>query len=655
MRAGVLVAALASTLLSACATLPEGASRLLAPATSITLGGETFQAIGRASDPGSPYGFAVRSRADRDALYTLTQKMGEMSLQAADADDLEGFLVARAAQRVLLIRLIEQEMGRKALMSSLFSRKDGKAELLAGASVFLPYLDDSTPMMRLSISPWLDWSAGVQVAQLDGLMRAVGETMKDVLDGVETGYKWTRGRDILEKEIDVIKQDMLKAMPAELTEILSGMAFGVAPEGHIDDFEDGIVYRGTDEQGREYFVERTRHGYVLHNRGDAPVLVPLEKIGYLPLAEEMSPTRKAARPYIDSYQRSLRQHWQAHVQPNNFRCRGNAIRQSGALSWLCMPDGQAETFISPSGALSSARQDGIEAARKFALDPAFAHAMGLFLTDRPTGEFSPEMVECFSVKGNKSWMAFEGRHFEKQRITCELADRSRSGAATLLYSYLNYVTDSGSLLSYESLLDDRRLAHQIEGLESRADLIDAVTAFIPVLSNFEAGARCLTDRSIIERAFLGSQHKSLMGMRSRIAHLLPEVDDVSMYEKALDCAGAIPAVGTVASLTAKGVNRATSRFNPPEKFKNFFSEKSDNLAFNEGTVAHSFMQNAKTAAEMFDSYLLWPPSTIKTARHYRIMATEFTSPRSAIVAKAMYDLAQHHDNMTDLSAAVLNN
>lgn len=585
-------------------------------ARNIQVGSQKLRVMGKPSDLG--LSFAVRSEKDYQILAEAALKLRDLSAKALQKNDMEGFAVARSGQRLLTARLLEAWLPSQAVLNSLFERKDGFATLPPNSSVFLPYADRSTKSRRVSALGMdvlqgvsaLNWADSIKVASADDdFARALVNAIKYKV-GARAGSMANLPKNIVD---DVLGR---------------AMAGGFAPNGSQEEMEEGIVYAGRDEKGQEYLVEKTQQGYVFHNQGAVAAVIPLEEIGYMPVRSVFSPERRQAVGYAKRMQSGILSHFNKHIWGNSAKIAGGfnagSVAGQGLVGMNLRENAKFELYFDENGDVSQSPADGRRGFLKLQSEEAYSIAWGLFNRNPSDLAFAQACLKAVNQPAYAWELSYEGKEFEKRRLTC-YRYTGTGGQRSPLYSRVSYVSETGQFQTYQSILNDKKLAAEIKSIDSEANLLSAVAAFIPLVGTFESGAKCLTNDSAglahAYRYFMSSERHDA---KAFVESYLPRPDDYDGFSKSLDCAGAIPLAGSAISLARRLTPAAyAAAFDAPK------------------------LSAVQDIAMMFDVRL----SPAKNAEAYGKIISQTRSPIAGVAAKIAYDATALSNDAASLGKA----
>lgn len=595
MKKSLLVCAIATLGLSACVQTPvrpgSSSSSLLGQLTSINgvaaYAGGTFE-MGRFS--GLP---RARTSEDMSALSGIIKFYRDTTVKAVRNGDYEAAMMANHLAAKFADYQSSLAAGSRAAVQSMLDHGTGNIDLPAGAYAILPAFDRyEEESIKFSFADWPYGPAHeVAVNDLDTKMDIAQGILNLVSDKPRTNRQRTTKSLGIEKAMSLPLNQ-----PYTLT--------------------NGAV------------LERTKDSFILHNPGVGPVRVDVQKLGYLPPIRTPSNARKIAGQILAEMNRTTFELvWEVgnvvggiNVEPPNkvlFTRLGGAARPAafhieGRLAR------NAEEVLSSKRAYETPGSPF-----RLAMDSRYGMEKSL--------ERNQFRSQCFAMARNVAGGYFfldflKGTYGEIVDLQCVRKRSADDKEGELIYSRRYYVTDSGQVKSWESLMRDQETANKLKDLDQTIEARENIVQLLGFLGNVESGLKC-TNSTTMSKSFTmynDPAAAALDSKRSFVSDIYSMDADSSAFDRASNCASALPVLGSAAKLGLKAAELASL-----------------------GKYVDGFGKPLVSAMKFFDEGLL-------AQRGWDTVAASLPlkSQQSMDLAKWIYDSMQKGKNLADLAESL---
>jgi len=506
----------------------------------------------------------IKTQADLAALDALNEKYVGMMKKAAASGDNEAYAVARhLAAKTMGYRLFINA-GSASALASMQAAGINKIKLRPGAYAMLPAFD------RIS-------SAEKVASGLHDRYWTMTADASDIIKGVST-------------MVDTVSrmQDMSLTRPKSL----------------LESIPEGVPYTGVNEAGQPFVVERSKDMFILHNPGKEPVQLDAERLGYVPRLAAPDAVRRKAAPILFNIQRL------GHAEFKRIQGAKRVYAQAPNL----IIAGNRQIHLDENGNEAQTAEDAKRGAIAYKNLPEYRLAISLW-DDRVYG--LKERVQftqaCAGVPGARSTMHMsEGQYAEVVGLSCN------DSQTVPLYQKTYFSTGEGMIQTWASVVKDnatREQAKRALALNAAGELMLSVA---PVYGNFDSAARCATGSSITSRTMKVAD-PSLAA--ADLAAFVGLSDDPSMFDKALDCLGAVPLVGSAAGAAAN-----TSRLAKLDIGK---------------------LKQIEQSLQLFDTNLVSGKKWAESAE----TISQFKNQNAVKVAKVFYETAQADNQIQQVDTA----
>jgi len=591
------LASIALLSLTGCAsfvgTTPDG---LESTGETFRYNGLTLVKMKRTDDSQLSNNLVLRSKSDKDAADGLIKYFNKQAASALSSGDGEAFAVARYISSKLARTRLEQAFASQSFLSSLASNKDGSASIPAGGSVYLPneVYDSTRPvkssgkradadrfidMMELHASAPVRFTDGVAVADagsVNGAISAFGALARTVKNE---------------------RAEQLAKIPS------------------LADLNVGDSFAAKDGAGNRYFLEKTPDGLVLHNPSSGAQLVNLDQLKFMPTIEAPSQLRKDASWIIKNINAAHNEVQQEGVSIG----RGLGV-WSAAPNVIVYAGGGLRYFIDTQG--RKTKIDDPEARNAYKTNAPYRLAVDL--TDGRSLR-TPQFQEFRGkyCRGSAAQHEFGGDYVNKETLAC------LDSKGNVTYSKTFLIDNDFKSQSWSSILNDKSLVKELNGIENFSKLAEALVGIIPFAGNVDAGSRCATGTSL--STFLVNNYSSRASryatLKQYVGDLIPQEESPSDLIASMDCAQAVGGVGSA----MRGMTKAARA-----------------LQVNNTLTSPSYRAAADTL-KLFDSDLIQRRSYSEALS---LTSDKLNSPTAAYMFKMFYDKMQNMNNLSDVAKAI---
>lgn len=552
----------------------------------------------------------IRSYGDIRATDAMTKYYADLSWKAFAAKDYDSFVVARSlAAKLAGVRLAQSLT--TAAMTQSYIANNGVTTMPANSVGFMPARLYG-PGRRAALD--FEFPGDISGARL-------------ATDSTEPTDKLAAG----EGYPGYGRQN------AELERQRQQNGWGKNPKSLLS-MPVGSAYLATSKEGKKFIVENTKDGFLFYNTGQDPVRFSLDDLDYFPVLDEPSPIRKKAAPIVRNISDSLDSIFWPVVRKGDLGANAFAVSPS-AVVVTTYPEIRRE--LDEYGMIASGARDAEKGKSSYRSNSAYKLAIDMMGPNRfGTKEASNFIMKCGG--GRTKLIRYEGDATEFMRFSC--FDRDH-----LIYTERMIVLDDMHFKTMASMREDRRLAERIRSVMDDAAMVDAAAAFIPGLSNLDAGVRCLGAESASATATKLYAHffrpdVYQMGVEKFVNSLLPEPNAPSVVDKALDCSLAAGGLGRIAksASAAKDGYAQYARSGKLEGVKDVMSLLDQN--FVGPRAAEKWAETARTIDQRFAG----------SQNAARILKGFYEAAQGAQDVSQMYDAIRNHAGLTASAAKVFN-
>lgn len=391
--------------------------------------------------------------------------------------------------------------------------------------------------------------------------------------------------------------------------------------------------------------------YAFYNPTDRTAEVPLRTLAYVPPPPPFRAPRQAAGPILynlgDSLTSDMRRRISIGAEPHfthylrtTFYPGGPMLDSMGRITTDRQAHAQAER---EAARLNSPFRLAAELSSKtahFAYNKGCAEPYAEFdkwLTGGRNGP-APSRPTALMYPAQK----YFGNYSAFVKVDCTERKTDR-----IFYTQSFYVGEEGVVQSAQSLAADARIAKKLKEFDSDSEAVADMMTILPVAGTAVSGLRCAASSKGVTEGVVAALRPKLAAARPYVAHLydLAKTDSDELFGettgRVLDCAAAIPAVGSGVKLLSKyrGENLATVLNNRKAR-----EALESHVAANLNTVAR--------AADYFST----PITTPGHVNHIITASNGLTgNSKSAVVAGlAIYGVMQKADNVADFKSGLEN-
>jgi hypothetical protein len=578
--------------LTGCATTGPGQNVFYGTGKTFRMNGALFSELQPDALGSGASRLTVKSSADAAALDELTIFYTRSALRALEKKDTELFAVNWYIAKKLAAARLEQLAASQAFKNALLANHNGSAKLASGGRVFLPRNLYDVPAKRAALdfdsepaalaAATFDWSSAPKVA-------AVGDTLKGLLAGVAKGGNGNS----------------------------QGGSYGSGERmtrDMADQMKVGSAYAVQDSLGNKFIIEKTDDGIVLHNPDSKPALIDLNQVNFMPILDRPSSNKVKAAKLVANMDRVF----------DDALAEASARHQNtfGVFNYNSMAPniyvlGDRRAFIDANGNATTVDDPAVR--NRYKSDPVFKYAIDLQSYDNLQNDQIYRQM-----KSNCQYMAWRNHYgdaLEYVRYSCIRPDN------TVTYSRTYVIGNDYTTQSWDSLAKDKRYRDALEQADKSARVVEALTAFLPLIGDVDAAMRCGDSSSLTYMLTNGYFNRNMNDDVRKAVRFVPEADNPSAVGKALDCA---QGVGGLA-----GVRRGVTVGSKLLRWE---------------TLATSQAYKDTTAMMgLFDSRIHDASNIDKVFAEVK----GFSSPDAAFVAKMFYDTVQTSNNIGSLAERVV--
>lgn len=391
--------------------------------------------------------------------------------------------------------------------------------------------------------------------------------------------------------------------------------------------------------------------YAFYNPTDRAAEVPLRTLAYVPPPPPFKAPRQAAGPILynfgDSLTSDMRRRISIGAEPHFTHYFSTTLYPGGPMldsmgRITTDPEAHAEA-VRESKRLNSAFR---VAAGLSSMTAVFAYTKGCaeayadfdkWLTGGMKGPapYRPPVLMYPAQKYFGNYSAFV-------KIDCTERRTDR-----VFYTQNFFVGEEGVVQTAQSLAADARIAKKLKEFDSDSEAVADMMTILPVAGSAVSGLRCAASSKGVTEGVVAALRPKLAAARPYVAHLydLANTDSAELFGETtgrmLDCAAAIPAVGSGAKLLSKfrGENLAAVLNNRKARqaLENHVTANLDSVA---------------RAADYFST----PITTPGHVNHIITASNGLTGKtKSAVVAGlSIYGVMQKADNVADFKSGLEN-
>lgn len=510
---------LSAALLGGCATMAPttvpGQQVFYGTGNTFRMNGLQLTELKAGSLPKDVTALMVKSSADARTLDKMIAYYSGKASEAIAQGDAEQYAVAWHISKTLSKARLEQAVSTSIFNNNLLASKNGTAMLPGGARVFVasaPHkdmassaapirksglsLEELADMPELLANRSIDWSAGVQVAALDGVV--------GILNTVNQGI-----------------QALNRTSNAS----------------RIQAMVEGTAYAASDSRGYKYIVERTKEGIFLYNPDGPAVQVDLNQLDFMPAVEVPDAFRYDAARIYQNYEQFL---W-AKKQANPATYSAHVSVPPNRLSY-----GGQTGFVNPDGTYSPVENPAARLA--YTTNQAYRYAMdiGSMRSFDQDGIYHSFKARC----SHSAWRQYHGDALEYVSYRCV------DSAGTVSYARTYVVSNSFKAQSWDSILADKRYQDKLKQGHEFGKLAEAAAGFLPVVGNLEGALRCSGMQSAVYSFVNSYSSNSVNSDVRKFVSYTPETETPSAMNRALDCAQGVSGLGSVRSGLSKAAELA---------------------------------------------------------------------------------------------------
>ena len=512
---------LSGALLSGCAALGPttvpGQQVFYGTGNTFRMNGLQLTELKAGSLPRDVTALMVKSSADARTLDKMIVYYSGKASEAIAQGDAEQYAVAWHISKTLSKARLEQAVSTSIFNSNLLASKNGTAMLPGGARVFIasaPHkdmalssaakkksrisLEELADMPDLLATRSIDWSAGVQLAALDGVA--------GILNSVN-------------QRIQALNQPQ------------------TTNTSRIQAMVEGSAYAASDSRGNKYIVEKTKDGLFLYNPDGQAVQVDLNQLDFMPAVEVPEAYRYDAARIYQSIEQFL---WNQKVAKRD-PYGAYATIPPNRLSY-----GGQTGFVNPDGTYSPV--ENAAAKRAYSANKAYRYAMDI--ASIPSLD-RDNLYQSFRARcGNAAWREYHGEALEYVSYRCV----DSAGTATYARTYV--VSNSLKAQSWDSLLTDQRYQDKLKQGHEFGKLAEAAAGFLPVVGNLDGALRCSGMQSAVYSFASSYNGRSVNSDVRKFVSYTPETETPSAMNRALDCAQGVSGLGSVRAGLSKAADLA---------------------------------------------------------------------------------------------------
>jgi outer membrane lipoprotein SlyB len=290
-------------------------------------------------------------------------------------------------------------------------------------------------------------------------------------------------------------------------------------------------------------VERTVDSFIVHNPNKTTASVNLGELGYLPPIREPGANRKAAGKIMLETMESTHQVFERTLAPLH-----DGVWPAAPNSIVV--DGRQTALIDVGGTITQDPKKSAQSAKEYGRTGSpFRLSMDAIEQSLGSGERQQFQQQCLGPGGRSHTFGvdFTGAYAEIVVLWCGNGHTARVHD---VYERQFYLTETGMLQTWSSLLKDARTISLLKEFDKLAEANENLVQIIPVVGNVESGFKCVSGGSA-----------SLTRVAMTTGSDAPKIDDARAFVKAiydpytapgwdagrvLDCASALPAVGSLA-------------------------------------------------------------------------------------------------------------
>lgn len=532
----------------------------------------------------------MRTSQDFSALSRVIQGFREATAKHANDGNYEAALLANHFATKFVDYQSSLAGASKAAIQSLLDNGNGKVDLPAGAYAVLPAFDRyEEPSVKFSFNDW-PYGPAHQLAANDLA------TKLDVANGIINA---------------VVGQ------PAQRQPRRGGTKLGLASAMSLPLNQPITLTNGA-------VLERTQDSFILHNPGTGPVRVDVQQLGYLPPIRTPSQARKIAGQILDEMNRTFSapvltgQVKETNIEPPNkilFTINGQVkpggLHIEGRLSKLPEEVIASKKEYEKSGSpfrLAVDARYGMERSKERNDFRSQCLAMG---------RNSPDRVIFIDL--------LNGAYGEIVNLKCMRQRYQGDPDGEMLYSRRFYVTDSGQVKSWESLLRDQDTVKKLKDLDQTIEARENLLQLLPIIGNLESGLKCTDTTSLARRFAMAFDENTQIEKQRAFVGDLYTPSDPSAWEKASNCAAALPLLGYGAQMGLSAAKLASLGKHVDQFGKPFVS-------------AMTFFEDSLMARKEWDAIAATLP---------------LQSQKTLGFAKTVYDTLQRGKNLSDLADALV--
>jgi outer membrane lipoprotein SlyB len=450
----------------------------------------------------------VKTMADVRALNAAVRHMNALTVAKLKRGDYDATLVSNH----LAARLAEYQLyiasSTRSAIEAMANNVGGASSISPGSYAVLPIFDrGGVKPVVLSVAeapnPFIAFQPadGVQVAA-SGL---------DALLGVLSGGNR--------------QPQQQRAAATEAIESLGSMPIGTPVT-----LPSGVV------------VERTVDSFVVHNPNKTTASVNLGELGYLPPVREPGTNRKTAGKIMLQTMESTHQVFE----------RTLTTLHEGV--WPAAPngitaDGRQTAVIDVGGSITQDPKKSAEAAKEYRrIGSPFRLSMDAVEQALGSSERQQFQQQCLPGGRNHTFgVDFTGAYAEIVVLWC---GNGRTARNHDVYERQFYLTETGMLQTWSSLLKDAGTVSLLKEFDKLAEANENLVQIIPVVGNIESGFKCVAGggSSLTRNTMVLDSAAARVDSSRAFVKTFYDPYAVPGWDagRALDCAAALPAVGGLA-------------------------------------------------------------------------------------------------------------
>lgn len=393
-------------------------------------------------------------------------------------------------------------------------------------------------------------------------------------------------------------------------------------------------------------VERTADSFIMHNPTGKPTSIRPEALNYHPPIKELSQVRKDAGAILKNLAESQNAFVTQHIGMRMTRQDSNMMAELVQPNRVVLNEVDIDfakqdyrnrtqrdyRYLNAMGRFAANQAEAEQAKSEYArINSPYRLAFDIDSTARFADGPRQTEFQCAAVQKKHQTHRIIGEFGEIMSVECRNSMYDRDS----FYSREFFIIDKNAVQTMASRNYDNDAANKLRRADNIEDAAQNLAQLLPIVGNAESGLKCLNlDSMSLARAYARSTIKNkdqLDQQRPFVANIYnlaanPKSD--TWVDKTLDCAAALPVLGTGVKWGAAGMGKLAG-----------FGE---HVAARGGDFAK--------AMNVFDTSIIAGKGWADAAA----TISGYTKANSAMatLAKATYDAAQTNKNFSDFASAM---